>query len=160
MCHPYFLRPPSRILWFLIGAGAATWWHHSPAMRDHHSPYWPSLMQQQRRAALQDQPPSTGVGSEPGPYQERDARWRPHGPPSSGAMAGWNQQEWEENKERLRNMQKRVGEAMVDMSESTLDSIVSTAETLKARLAERRARREGVLTPEITEQKKDPFPSA
>ncbi|KAI6023587.1 hypothetical protein BKA83DRAFT_4261594 [Pisolithus microcarpus] len=165
MCRPYFLshRPASRILWFLIGAGAATWWHHSRAMRDHHSPYWPCLMQQQRRAALQDQPPITSTGSEPGPYQERDARWgwRPHGPPPSGAvMAGWNHQEWEENKERLRNMQKRVGEAMVDMSESTLDSIVSTAETLKARLAEHRARREAVLSPEITEQKKDPFPSA
>ncbi|KIK10926.1 hypothetical protein PISMIDRAFT_690694 [Pisolithus microcarpus 441] len=157
--HVFFHRPASRILWFVIGAGVATWWHHSRAMRDHHSSYWPCLMQQHRRAALQDQPSS--AGSEVGPYQERDARWgwRPHSPPPSGAMAGWNQQEWEENKERLRSMQKRVGEAMVDMSESTLESIVSTAETLKARLAERRARREGVLSPEIAEQKKDPFPS-
>lgn len=71
---------------------------------------------------------------------------------------GWNQQEWEENKERLRNIQKRVSEAMVDMSESTLESIVSTAEALKARLAENRARREGAFPPETTEQKKDPSP--
>lgn len=47
---------------------------------------------------------------------------------------------------------------MVDMSESTLESIVSTAEALKARLAENRARREGAFPPETTEQKKDPSP--
>ncbi|KAI6110994.1 hypothetical protein EDD16DRAFT_1596658 [Pisolithus croceorrhizus] len=158
--HPqvYLRRPASRFLWFFIGAGVATWWHHSRATRDHHSPYWPCLMQQHRRSALQDQPHSTG--SEPSPHQERDARWewRPI-PPPSGTMSGWNQQEWEENRGRLRNMQKRVSEAMVDMSESTLESIVSTAEALKARLAQNRARREGALLPEIPEQKKDSSPS-
>ncbi|KAI6044327.1 hypothetical protein EDC04DRAFT_427700 [Pisolithus marmoratus] len=156
--HVYLHRPASRILWFLIGAGVATWWHHSRTMRDHHSQYWPCVMQQHRRGALQDQP--TGTGSEPNPYQERDTRWgwRPS-PSPSGVTAGWNQQEWEENKERLRNIQKRVSEAMVDTSESTLESIVSTAEALKARLAERRARREGAHSSETTEQKKNPFPS-
>ncbi|KAI6117195.1 hypothetical protein EDD17DRAFT_1584506 [Pisolithus thermaeus] len=152
--HVYLHRPASRILWFLIGAGVATWWNHSPAMRDYHSPYWSCLMWQHRRAALQDQP--HGTGSELGPY-ERDTRWgwKPS-PPPSGAMTGWNQQEWEENKERLGNMQKRVSEAMVDMSESTLGSIVSTAEALEAKLTEHRARQEGILSPEIAEQTKDP----
>ncbi|KAI6094325.1 hypothetical protein F5141DRAFT_267868 [Pisolithus sp. B1] len=155
--HVYLHRPASRVLWFLIGAGVATWWHHSRAARDHHSPYWPCQMQQHRWAALRDQPRSSS--SEPGPY-ERDARWGwRHSPPPSSAMAGWNQQEWEENKERLSNMQKRINEAMVDMSESTLESIVSTAEALKARLAQNRARREGPLLSEIPEQKKDSFPS-
>ncbi|KAI6112637.1 hypothetical protein F5141DRAFT_1108864 [Pisolithus sp. B1] len=132
--HVYLHRPASRILWFLIGAGVATWWNHSPAMRDYHSPYWSCLMWQHRRASLQDQP--HGTGSELGPY-ERDARW------------GWRP-----------SQTPSVSEAMVDMSESTLESIVSTAEALKAKLAENRARREGALSPVITEQKKDPSPSA
>ncbi|KAI5992583.1 hypothetical protein F5J12DRAFT_435761 [Pisolithus orientalis] len=156
--HVFLHRPASRIFWFLIGAGVATWWHHSRVMRDHHSQYWPCVVQQQRRGALQDQP--TGGSEPPIAYQERDARWGwRHNPSSPGATVGWNQQEWEENKERLRNIQKRVSEAMVDMSESTLESIVSTAEALKARLAENRARREGAFPPETTEQKKDPSPS-
>jgi hypothetical protein len=44
---------------------------------------------------------------------------------------GWNQREWEEDKERLKEIQKRAEDAMLDMSESTLESIVSTVEALK-----------------------------
>ncbi|KAI6120747.1 hypothetical protein EDD16DRAFT_1703314 [Pisolithus croceorrhizus] len=130
--HVYLRRPASRILWFLTGADVAVWWNHSPATRDYHSLYWSCLTRQDRRAALQDQPHGTGSESEP---YERDTRWgwKPI-LPSSGVIVGWNEQEWEENKERLRDTQKRVSEAMVAKSESMLESTVSTAEALKAYL--------------------------
>ncbi|KAG6336048.1 hypothetical protein ID866_3047 [Astraeus odoratus] len=123
--HIYLRRPVSRLLWFVIGAGVATWWHHSRAMHEYRAQYWPCLAHQQRRAALPDQAPTTD------PIRG-EGRWVWKANPSSDGTMGWNQQEWEENKERLKNMQKRVGEAMADMSESTLDSIVSAAEVLKA----------------------------
>jgi len=126
--HPYqhvFLhRGPSRIFWFFIGAGVATWWHHSSAMRDHRAQYFPCVMGPHRR--VQD-PPS-----------EEAAPWK-----SDRTPTGWQQQrDWEQDRERLKRLQKRAGETVVDLSESTLDSIVAGAESLKAKLAELRAERE------------------
>ncbi|KAF8449037.1 hypothetical protein L210DRAFT_3523755 [Boletus edulis BED1] len=121
--HPYqhvFLhRGPSRIFWFFIGAGVATWWHHSSIMRDHRAQYFPCVM-----------------------HRREAAPWKPSWGPDR-TPAGWHQQrDWEQDKERLRHIQKRAGETVIDLSESTLDSIVTSAESLKAKLAELRAERE------------------
>ncbi|KAH0836657.1 hypothetical protein J3R83DRAFT_8376 [Lanmaoa asiatica] len=109
--HPYqhvFLhRGPSRIFWFLIGAGVATCWHHSSSIRDHRAQYFPCV----RR--VQDSPTS----------------WR-------------QQRDWEQDGERLKHLQKRAGETVADLSESTLDSIVAGAESLKAKLIQLRTERE------------------
>lgn len=150
--HIYLRRPVSRIFWFVIGAGVATWWHHSLAMRDHHAQYWPCVLGNHSRAAVQDQPAS----DERRGYPEREGRWVRNPSSSSDGTVGWNQQEWDENKERLRNLQKRVGEAMVDMSESTLDSIVHGAEALKSKLTERRSMQGSGTPSDAPEQKKDP----
>jgi len=121
--HPYrhiFLhRAPSRIFWFLIGAGAATWWHHSSALRDHRAQYFPCIMNPPRSTS--DVPP----------------RQAP-----SGSTWDNHQRDWEQDRERLKQLQKRAGETVADLSESTLDSIVAGAESLKAKLAELRAERE------------------
>jgi hypothetical protein len=80
---------------------------------------------------------------------------------SDRTPTGWQQQrDWEQDRERLRHLQKRAGETVrsplstplplptqpstqvADLSESTLDSIVAGAESLKAKLAELRAERE------------------
>ncbi|KAG6381614.1 hypothetical protein JVT61DRAFT_212 [Boletus reticuloceps] len=150
--HPYqhvFLhRGPSRIFWFFIGAGVATWWHHSSIMRDHRAQYFPCVMHRR----VQDSP------SDPPPQEA--APWKPSWGPDR-TPAGWHQQrDWEQDKERLRHIQKRAGETVrnppsippvahiksspqvIDLSESTLDSIVTSAESLKAKLAELRAERE------------------
>ncbi|KAF8141624.1 hypothetical protein EV363DRAFT_1308604 [Boletus edulis] len=129
--HPYqhvFLhRGPSRIFWFFIGAGVATWWHHSSIMRDHRAQYFPCVMHRR-------------IPSDPPPQEA--APWKPSWGPDR-TPAGWHQQrDWEQDKERLRHIQKRAGETVIDLSESTLDSIVTSAESLKAKLAELRAERE------------------
>ncbi|KAI9464199.1 hypothetical protein HD554DRAFT_2122544 [Boletus coccyginus] len=113
--HPYhhiFLhRGPSRVFWFLIGAGVATWWHH----RDHRTHYLPCLTHHRPVDAPNQEAPLS------------KSPWAPDRTPT-----GYQQRDWEQERERLRHLQKRAGETVVDLSESTLDSIVSGAESLKA----------------------------
>ncbi|KAN0088484.1 hypothetical protein V8E55_005541 [Tylopilus felleus] len=128
--HIFLHRGPSRIFWFFIGAGVATWWHHSSIMRDHRAQYYPCVM----RRRVQDAPSDTPSQDAAQP----NSSWGPDRTPT-----GWYQQrDWEQDRERLKQLQKRAGETVVDLSESTLDSIVAGAETLKAKLAELRAERE------------------
>jgi hypothetical protein len=54
---------------------------------------------------------------------------------------------------------RQAGDSMTDLSEATLDSILCTVETLKAKLAEHRAQRERQqkqLDEEFEALKKDP----
>ncbi|KAF8845142.1 hypothetical protein BDN67DRAFT_977654 [Paxillus ammoniavirescens] len=157
--HAFHFHRPSRVFWFIIGAGAATWWHHSSAMREHRAQYFPCLMQQ-RRVEGQDRERS---GNTSGPYDATGPQdggrsvWNSSWGPTHDGTVGWNQREWETDKERLRNLQKRAGEAAVDLSDSTLDSIVSAAESLKAKLAAHRTQREQLLKQEgLDAEKKDP----
>lgn len=140
--HPYhhlFLhRAPSRFLWFLVGAGVATCWHHSTIMRDNRAQYFPCVMQHRRV----QEPPSDSPPQDPAPWKSTWGLDR--------NATGWHQQrDWEQDRERLRQLQKRAGESVrtplstpapaqtesiqvADLSESTLDSIVAAAESLKA----------------------------
>jgi len=148
--HAYHFHRPSRVFWFILGAGVATWWHHSSAMREHRAQYFPCLMQQRRVEGQNGE--RSGNTSRPS-----NSSW---GPTHDGTV-GWNQREWETDKERLRDLQKRAGEAAVDLSDSTLDSIVSAAESLKAKLAAHRAQREQLLKQEgLDAEKKDPHLAA
>ncbi|KAF8552407.1 hypothetical protein OG21DRAFT_125829 [Imleria badia] len=101
--HPYqhiFLhRGPSRIFWFFLGAGVATWWHHSSMMRDHRAQYFPCVMHHRR---VQDAPSDA-------PSQE--APWKSSWGPVRTA-SGWPQRDWEQDRERLKHLQKRAGETV------------------------------------------------
>ncbi|KAG1746639.1 uncharacterized protein EDB91DRAFT_1245825 [Suillus paluster] len=146
--YPYYhLRRPSRILWFVLGAGAATFWHCSRQMREHRSQYFPCVMQARRVEGGGEHPTppvySKSDADAPAPHEHRwnfihrsqpDRNW--------DGTAGWNQRQWEEDKERLKEIQKRAEDAMLDMSESTLESIVSTVESLKTKLAQHKDQRE------------------
>ncbi|KAH7917608.1 hypothetical protein BV22DRAFT_1200257 [Leucogyrophana mollusca] len=174
--HMYYGRAchgPSRIFWFIVGAGAATFWHCSREMRDRRGQYFSCVMQQRRidaqaaaaNAALMPPTIPTPPDYTQKPYEDNAPRpdkwgWRASwGAREGDGTVGWNQQEWEENKERMKNLQKRAEDAMVDMSESTLESIVSTAESLKAKLAEHRAQQkqqQKLYEEELERQKKEP----
>ncbi|KIK99793.1 hypothetical protein PAXRUDRAFT_65485, partial [Paxillus rubicundulus Ve08.2h10] len=153
--HPFHYHRPSRVFWFIIGAGVATGW---PYLREHRARSFPCLMQQ-RRAEGQDggrsgntSRPSDATGPQEGGRSVWNSSWAPA---PDRASVGWNQQEWETDKEQLRNLQKRAGEAAVDLSDSTLDSIISAAESLKAKLAAHRAQREQLLKQGFDAEKKD-----
>ncbi|KAG8220936.1 hypothetical protein J3R82DRAFT_2441 [Butyriboletus roseoflavus] len=125
--HVFLHRGASRLVWFLVGAGVATCWHRSAIMRDHRAQYFPCVMQ---------------------PRQDADSAKSTWGPDQ--IAPGWqNQRDWERDRERWRHLQKRAGETVrgplaiqtsahteciqaADLSESTLDSIVAAAESLKA----------------------------
>ncbi|KAF9221326.1 hypothetical protein BS17DRAFT_819569 [Gyrodon lividus] len=157
--HVYHYSRPSRIFWFILGAGVATWWHHSTAMREHRAQYFPCVMQQRRVEGQNGE--RSGISARPSDVTEPQEGgrwvWKSTWGPDRDRTVGWNQREWEDDKERLKHVQKRAGEAVVDLSESTLDSIVSAAESLKSKLAEHRAQREQSLKQEALDtEKKDP----
>ncbi|KAG2157836.1 uncharacterized protein EDB93DRAFT_818988 [Suillus bovinus] len=144
--HRHYFRGPSRIVWFVLGAGVATFWNCSHKMREHRAQYFPCVMQPHRVEGSGEN--TTPIYSKPdasGPAPQ-EHRWnfiykRQHDHNGDGTM-GFNQREWEEDKERLKEIQKRAEDAMLDMSESTLESIVSTVEALKIKLAQHKAQRE------------------
>ncbi|KAH7914848.1 hypothetical protein BJ138DRAFT_1143092 [Hygrophoropsis aurantiaca] len=159
---------PSRIFWFIIGAGAATFWHRSREIREHRGQFG-CVMQNRRLNAPGEFSAPASASTPPAnvstPYQDPAPVPQPGGwdwtapQRSSDGTVGWNQQDWDENKERMKQLQKRAEDVMADMSESTLDSIVSTVETLKGKIAEHRAEREQQqkrLEEELERQKKEP----
>lgn len=155
MYHPHFYprysRGPSRLLWFFIGAGTAFWWlkhreanGHVPFCARHRlqppttdnqqNPGWPQRMGDIPRA-INNIPPVDAT-TEPSPQ-----------PPSRGSPASWK---WDPDREHLEKISKQAVDAvgflrillhkatslfslqqMADLTESTLESVLSTAESLK-----------------------------
>ncbi|KAG1808603.1 uncharacterized protein BJ212DRAFT_638891 [Suillus subaureus] len=145
--HHHHFRGPSRIIWFALGAGAATLWHCNRQMREHCAQYFPCVMQ-----------PRHAEGAQEHRWNFTHTRRQPDR--NGDGTAGWNQREWEEDKERLKEIQKRAEDAMLDMSESTLESIVSTVEALKTKLAQHKTQREQErknYEEELERQKKEPL---
>ncbi|KAG2145115.1 hypothetical protein DEU56DRAFT_788845 [Suillus clintonianus] len=160
--HQYF-RGPSRILWFMLGAGAATFWNCGRQMRENRAHYFPCVMQARRVEGSGEQPNTPPVSSKSDAPASQEHRWNfiyRNQPDRNGdGTAGWNQREWEEDKERLKEIQKRTEDAMLDMSESTLESIISTVESLKNKLAQHKIQREQQqkkYEEELERQKKNP----
>ncbi|KAG1760135.1 hypothetical protein EDD22DRAFT_955235 [Suillus occidentalis] len=162
--HPYYhFRGPSRIVWFILGAGAATFWHCSHQMREHRAQYFPCVMQARHIEGSGEHPGPTSPIYKPDAPAPQEHRWnsihRAQPDRNGDGTAGWNQREWEEDKERLKEIQKRAEDAMLDMSESTLGSIVSTVEALKTKLAQHKTQREQErknFEEELEKQKKNP----
>ncbi|KAG1881266.1 hypothetical protein F4604DRAFT_471658 [Suillus subluteus] len=161
--HNHYFRGPSRILWFILGAGAATFWHCNRQMREHRAQYFPCVMHR-RHVEGSGEHPTPPVYSKPDAPTPQEQRWnfiyRRQPDRDGDGTAGWNQREWEEDKERLKDIQKRTEDAMLDMSESTLESIVSTVEALKTKLAQHKTQREQErknYEEELERQKKDPL---
>jgi len=67
--------------------------------------------------------------------------------------------QWEEEKLKLQAIGQQAEDVMAKLSEATLDSVMSTMEALKLKLAEHRAQREAAqrqLEQELEEQRKNP----
>lgn len=152
-------RGGSRILWFLIGAGTVTWWSchkeahsngryfshcYNPHIRPGPPP--PQIASdnsvahrqwQERLRNFNNMPPATNS-----PF-----------PPPPGVQWGFGQQlqaqQWEEEKERMWALGRQAGDSvrslpfiifllsdsvlqMAEMSETTLESILTTVEALRA----------------------------
>ncbi|KAL0567768.1 hypothetical protein V5O48_014227 [Marasmius crinis-equi] len=96
-----------RIFWFILGAGAATWWSK------HHQMHC-----------------TNGNGF----YRHHIAS---HSQPSGIANP-----QWEADRERMRDVTRQVGNTVTDMSEASLDMLLTTVQSLKKKLAQHRLERE------------------
>jgi hypothetical protein len=163
--YPYYhyrhFRAPSRIVWFILGAGVATFWNCSRQMREHRAQYFPCVMQSRHIEGSGEHPTPVDKPDVPAPQEHRwNFNHRSQPDRNGDGTAGWNQRDWEEDKERLKEIQKRAEDAMLDMSESTLESIVSTVEALKTKLAQHKTQREQErkdYEAELDRQKKEPL---
>ncbi|KAK7686383.1 hypothetical protein QCA50_010607 [Cerrena zonata] len=159
--HPYWHwhHRPSRLLWFVIGATTATWWIKS---REYHRDHY-KMRHCSRRQIPAEAYPMPASSSAPlvpdasaNPSKvtipaERTQMLPPMAQsPSTEWGWGWNSSEshprhvdpWEDSRGRTDELSNRANEKFMEISEATIDSVLSTVESLKARLAEHRAQRE------------------
>ncbi|KAJ7834102.1 hypothetical protein B0H13DRAFT_2212361 [Mycena leptocephala] len=153
---------PRRTIWFLIGAASATWWMcHKEAHRHTHERYFGHCFR----------PPVPSIQPRPADPQlnEPVQQWRPRDIPSTinnmppampwGYPESHKDRQWEEEKQKMQAIGRQAEEVMAKLSEEALDSVMSTMEALKVKLAEHRAQREAAqrqLEQQLEEQRKNP----
>ncbi|KAJ7672646.1 hypothetical protein B0H17DRAFT_1141183 [Mycena rosella] len=156
---------PRRAIWFILGAATATAWasrnecHRQTNERYFGHCFRPPIAPMQPRApdgtpewrprnipaAVNNIPPAAAIPP-PAPL--------PWGYPESH-----RDRQWEEEKRKLQAIGQQAEDVMAKLSEATLDSVMTTMEALKVKLAEHRAQREQAqrqLEEELEEQRKNP----
>ncbi|KAJ7180541.1 hypothetical protein C8R46DRAFT_1069797 [Mycena filopes] len=157
---------PRRTVWFLIGAATATWWiHHKEAHRQTHERYFGHCFRPPVPPIQPRQPDSPPVMTAEPP------RWpRPQDVPSTinnmppaplpwGYPESHRDRQWEEEKLKLQAIGRQADEVMTKLSEATLETVMTTMEALKLKLAEHRAQREEAqrqLEQQLEEQRRNP----
>jgi len=106
-------RGPKRIFWFVLGGLATAWWLRAKDKRE--------------ARAIEGAPTDS--------CHER--RWG----------RGWHDQKqnetnWEAEREKIKKFGNEASETIIDVTEASLDSVLSAVDTLKKKLAEQRAERE------------------
>ncbi|KAK7051216.1 hypothetical protein VNI00_004716 [Paramarasmius palmivorus] len=105
-----------RLFWFFIGAGAATWWHK------HHQ--YSVFSECHRRRT--DYHIGTGASNDT----------------SQAAGQASSHQDWAEERARIREVSRQVGDTVTEISEATLDTLLASVQAMKDRLAQNRLERE------------------
>ncbi|KAF8074898.1 hypothetical protein FPV67DRAFT_603475 [Lyophyllum atratum] len=138
--HWHWHRGPSRLIWFFIGAATATWWIKHKEGRhggsNHHC----------IRAPVQ--PPVLSSHSDPDPWSTRRVTRAINGIPPAEV----SNNDWDEEKQRVAELSQSAGDKLAELSEATLDTVLTTVEVLKAKLAEHRAERDK----KMEEERKNP----
>ncbi|KAJ7021622.1 hypothetical protein C8F04DRAFT_1140359 [Mycena alexandri] len=112
---------PRAFLWFFLGAGVGTWWLSEK--KNGHVAY-----QCQRRLG----PASSQAGTQMINSSEK----------MQHADAAPYQRDWEPERTRVRQFSRDAGDTFVELSETTLNSILQATEALKVKITEQRALRE------------------
>lgn len=151
-----FRGGPSRVVWFVLGAVSAAWWmkrsemHRAIAYENgegegkryrwcsstkyehHHHPRQAEAAPPAEHASSPSPPSQTPAQSQQ-PQQPPPAQWGPWQSQSAAQMPfGWTDAQWEQEKERMWALGQHAGDRMSDLSEATLDNVLSTVEALKA----------------------------
>ncbi|KIY43765.1 hypothetical protein FISHEDRAFT_77702 [Fistulina hepatica ATCC 64428] len=187
--YHHWHRGPSRLLWFIIGAVSAAYWMKRKQWCDDSTyrrcfrprvppPYihqhpWPesAIPTSTPEGPSQSVPGCVPVGhvhprpALPTQSSVGDNRGSPFPSPWSFPPPPWGfspqdqERRWQEERERMAAMARQAGDAMAEMSEATLDQVLATVESLKAKLAEHRAQREAqkkALEKELEEHERNP----
>ncbi|KAF8159682.1 hypothetical protein B0H34DRAFT_858436 [Crassisporium funariophilum] len=163
--HPYYSphhmgmgmwrRGPSRIVWFAIGAITASWWIHR---KETDRRIFGHCKRPQLQSPLPIPPIDDPITPSGAPWP--DVRSIPN--TISNIPSGWDRRQlwqWEQEKEHMATISQQATDAMADLTESTLESVLNTAEALKAKLAEHRAEREKqqkMIEKRLEEERKNP----
>jgi len=146
----HFHRGPRRFFWFLIGAGVATFWIKSKEENRERAMgmgWWGHC----HRQAIQAAPaPVQSYEQSPAHASARPWGWRPderwangaHPAPRAVASDSAQSPIAEGGMRSQQETGKQAGDKLVELSEATLDTVLTTVEVLKAKLAEHRAERE------------------
>ncbi|KAH9839872.1 uncharacterized protein C8Q71DRAFT_892487 [Rhodofomes roseus] len=122
-------RGGPRILWFLIGAGTATWWFKS-----HQAHEWKT------RHCWRDRIPQDAYpmpsGAPPAAYNASQAEEQKR---EYGKRWGWS---WSSKDGHKSWQSPPPAQEISELSEATLDSVLATVQSLKVKLAEARTQRE------------------
>ncbi|KII87443.1 hypothetical protein PLICRDRAFT_255542 [Plicaturopsis crispa FD-325 SS-3] len=149
-----FRGGPSRVLWFFLGGLAATWWHRRQFVVDGARPYNSHCHRPKISAMTPAPAPESASSGASASGEDRPAAPIPGQWQWQGGWSAPGQQRWEEDKERMKILGNQAADAMTEISEATLDSVLSTVESLKAKLAEHRKQRDALQKQLEEEQRK------
>jgi len=155
---------PRRAVWFIIGAASASfWYHHKEAHRHTHERYFGHCFRPPVHYRPNEQSNTTPANHEPPQWRPRDIPSTINNlPPASlpwGYPESHKDRQWEEEKQKMQAIGRQAEEVMAKLSEEALDSIMSSMEALRVKLAEHRALREAAqrqLEKELEEQRNRP----
>ncbi|KAJ6508475.1 hypothetical protein C8R45DRAFT_967554 [Mycena sanguinolenta] len=114
---------PGPFLWLLIGAGLGSWWTSHKRFGDCHF--------QQR-----------SLGAPPAPLNTSEKSPMPNNSEHVQGYPTHYSRDWEQERARVRQFSRTAEDTVIDLSESTLTTILQATEALKAKMAEHRALRE------------------
>jgi len=163
---------PRRLLWFLLGAGTASLFIKHHEYHKNHQYYGHCYRAPVRPVVAPAAESSTAAAAGPeggarGANWSWNARDIPRAvnniPPASASSWGYPEnhldRQWEEEKKRLAAFGKQAEDTMTQLSEATLDSVLATVQSLKAKIAESKAQREKSekqLQEKLEEERKHP----
>jgi hypothetical protein len=121
----HFNRGPRRFVWFILGGVAATWWFKHKEMRAYQrytgycvqKPVLPAAVPvpgpemnetTPNQSQTQNAPPRTYWGGNAQAQYEAPRA----SPPPAAMPFGWNNQQWEEEKERMWAMGRQAGDTV------------------------------------------------
>ncbi|KAF9054365.1 hypothetical protein BJ165DRAFT_1438287 [Panaeolus papilionaceus] len=136
--HPFMYRGPSRLLWFAIGAVTASWF----IKRKDERRVWGHC----RRPALGPNDLPQQSPDDQDPWKARATEFSRTinnlNPPDGPVTPPWDEKEFQQQREHFAKVSRQAGEAMSDLTESTLETVIAAAQAMRSKLSDNRKRRE------------------
>ncbi|KAG6854263.1 hypothetical protein C0991_008956 [Blastosporella zonata] len=140
--HRHFYRGPSRLLWFALGAVTASIWAKEKERAE-----WSGKLRHCIRAPIPQ--PALSTQTEPvEPWSARGVSRAVNSIPPAEMSS--------DDQKRLAELRASAGDKLAELSEATLDTVLTTVEVLKAKLAEHRAERDRQLEEERRQNENPP----